>query len=365
MNPQRIQKQTPGAARPGKTRLQAMPREPAEQQSLFTALAVEPPDETGEAVPRMVMRRTDILKPHPSLLKQDLWPTHERLLKLAKCGNTIFEQPLLITHENLIVDGYARWRIARQKQRDTVLCQVCQLTEQEALQRILQTHRRPEWLNAFSRIQLALDLEPWLREKARANQSAGGKEKVSSKLTEERRIDCRKQIANLAGVSTGNVTKVKQILDSPGALRLIKALRLGEISIHRAWTLRKLSNSYQEFALGNRRTSMRANARLRKLLSKKIPKSDPEADSLRYLILGFKGLKSTTRMAAHGKQFDALLKVIEDEFTTIRSDSNAHQTDHQADTRRQPDSLGPPSDEASDSRELPESARLSDLCAGG
>ena len=149
------------------------------------------------------------------------------------------------------------------------------------MQRILQTHCRPEWLNAFSRVQLALDLEPWFREKARVNQSAGGKKKGSSKLTEDRRIDCRKQIATLAGVSTGNVTKVKQILDSPRALRLIEALRPGEISIHRAWTMRTLSSSKLEDTLGYKKFKKKSGERIRKLLAKHIHKSDPQADPLR------------------------------------------------------------------------------------
>jgi hypothetical protein len=65
-----------------------------------------------EVVSRKVMRRTNGLKLHPSLLKQNLWPTNERLLKIAKNGNAIFEQPLLVTQEELIIDGYARWKIA-------------------------------------------------------------------------------------------------------------------------------------------------------------------------------------------------------------------------------------------------------------
>jgi hypothetical protein len=159
MNPQRIERKTPGAAHPGKTRLLATPPEPAAQQSLFAAPAVAPSDAGDEAASRMAMRSTDSLKPHSSLLKQDLWPTEERLLALEKLGEAIFEQPLLITRDNLIVDGYARLLIARRQQRATLLCIECQLTEQEALQRILQTHCRPQWVNAFSRLQLALDLD--------------------------------------------------------------------------------------------------------------------------------------------------------------------------------------------------------------
>jgi hypothetical protein len=365
MNPQRIARRTPVAARPGKMRLQAMPHEPAAQQSLFGAPDVAPPDMSEQAAPRIVMRATDTLKPHPSLLKQHLWPTNERLLKLAEYGNALFEQPLLITHENLIVDGYARWRIARQQQRDTILCQVCQLTEQEALQRILQTNRRPEWLNAFSRVQLALDLEPWFREKARANQSTGGKEKVSSKLTEDRRLDCRKQIANLAGVSTGNVTKVKQIVDSAGALQLIEVLRSGEISIHRAWTLSKLSIREQEADLGSRRSKKLRGERLRKLLARHVPKSDPAYTQLHCLARCLTGLKHLPGMASIGKQIDGLITALEHEFTAGRSRGDEHQTDYKEDTRRQSEPLGQCTNRTSDPRELPEGARLPDDCTGG
>lgn len=361
MNPQLIEEQTPGAVRRGKTRL----LESAAQQSLFAAPAAVPSDAGDDAAARMVMRGTDALKPHPSLLKQNLWPTNERLLALEKLGKAIFEQPLLITQGNLIVDGYARWRIARNQQRDTMLCQVCQLTEQEALQRILQTHRRPEWLNAFSRVQLALDLEPWFREKARANQSAGGKEKVSSILTEDRRLDCRKQIATLAGVSTGNVTKVKQILLSPAALQLIEALRPGEISIHRAWTLSKRSIREQELALGYRRAKKRRSERLSKLLARHVPKSDPAYALLLCLTRCLAGLKNLPSMTSIGKQIDDLITALEREFSTGRSHADVRQADHQADTRRQPEPLGQYADEASGSRELPEGTRLPNLCAGG
>jgi hypothetical protein len=86
------------------------------------------------------------------------------------------------------------------------------LTETEALRCLLQKQRPSSGLNDFIRICLALDLEPFLREKAQANQQAGGQNKGSSNLTEADRVDVRSEIANLAGVGTGNVTKVKQLL---------------------------------------------------------------------------------------------------------------------------------------------------------
>jgi hypothetical protein len=365
MNPQRIEQKTPGAAHPGKTRLQAMPSEPNTQQSLFASPTGVPSEAGDEAADRMAMRRTDTLKPHPSLLKQNLQPTEERLLALEKSGEAIFEQPLLITKDNLIVDGHARWLIAQRRQRATILCQVCQLTEQEALQRILQTHRRPEWLNPFSRVRLALDLEPWFREKARANQSAGGKEKLSSNLTEDRRLDCRKQIATLAGVSTGNVTKVKQILGSHAATQVMEALRAGEISIHRVCQLSKLSIREQEAALGSRRNKKRSTARIRKLLSQHTSQNDPAYSALRNLSCCITDMKSVSLFSDIWQPIDDLLTAIEHKFPNIRRDADAHQIDPQANPGRQSSPMGSCADTACGPRKLPEGARLPDARTRG
>jgi hypothetical protein len=72
--------------------------EPTEQQSLFPSPEGEPSRYDDKAPKRMVMRNTSSLKPHPALLIQKLAPTVERQLALEKLGNTIFEQPLLVTH---------------------------------------------------------------------------------------------------------------------------------------------------------------------------------------------------------------------------------------------------------------------------
>jgi hypothetical protein len=72
MNPPSIEEQTPGEAHLDKTRLQATAPEPPAQQSLFAAPAVAPSDAGVEAAGRLAMRRTDTLKPHPSLLNATL-----------------------------------------------------------------------------------------------------------------------------------------------------------------------------------------------------------------------------------------------------------------------------------------------------
>ena len=91
---------------------------------------------------------------------------------------------------------------------------------------------------------MALDLEPLLTEGART-QRTGGHNKGSSKLTEAQRLDVRREIARIAGVSVGNVTKVKQLITTAHS-DIIKALREKELSIHRAWLWSKLSLEEQE-----------------------------------------------------------------------------------------------------------------------
>lgn len=304
------------------THLQAVRPESAAERSLFAAPSVTPTDDGGEGPVYTVMRRPETLKPHPSLLKLSLSPTNERLLALEKLGAAIFEQPLLITQEGLIVDGYARWRIALHRKRPTLLCLECRLTKQEALRRILQTHRRPEWLNAFIRVQLALEFEAEFQESARANQSAGGKQKASSKLTEDRRIDCRKEIATLAGVSVGNVTKVKQLIRSPRIRYLMEYLRLGEISIHRAWKLSKFSSANLEAAL----SGWKSNKRIRKLLAKQITKSDPKADILRCLRRVIREFEHTPWMSAHREKVNGLINAIEEGLSSSGKEANAGQS---------------------------------------
>ena len=58
-------------------------------------------------------------------------------------------------------------------------------------------------------------LEPCFRKRCGQPQPARGNDPSSSNLTNDaRQRDVRKDVARVAGVSTGNVTKVKQILDS-------------------------------------------------------------------------------------------------------------------------------------------------------
>ena len=182
---------------------------------------------------QLVTCRLDDLRPHPSYVRHHLAVPASQLSALAERGDRAFLEPLMITEDRTILDGYARLELARRRGRATLPCIAYELTESEALHWLLQKHRRSNGLNDFSRILLALELEPWFKEKARSNQRAGGQNKGSSKLTEAGRLDVRSEIAAAAGVSVGNVTKVKQLTITAHS-ELLQALRSREISIHRA-----------------------------------------------------------------------------------------------------------------------------------
>ena len=196
---------------------------------------------------QLVTCRLDELSPHSSYVRHHLTVSVSKLSALAEHGDRAFLEPLVIARPT-ILDGYVRFELARLQGRATLQCIECDLTESEALRWLLQKHRRSTGLNDFCRILLALELEPWLREQARLKQSAGGQSKGSSKLTEAERVDVRSEIAAAAGVSVGNVTKVKQVMTS-ACTELQEALRNGEISIHRAWHWYEMSPGDQRRTL--------------------------------------------------------------------------------------------------------------------
>jgi hypothetical protein len=172
---------------------------------------------------RLVACNVHELHSHSSYSRHNLRVTASQLSAIAEQGDLAFREPLLIARDRTILDGYGRWELARQQGRLTVTCVEYELGEEEALRWLLHRHRGSSGLNAFSRILLALELEPFLREQGRSNQREGGQYKVSSKLLEADKVDVRAEVALAAGVSVGNVSKVKQLTmtaQPQGPLRL-------------------------------------------------------------------------------------------------------------------------------------------------
>jgi ParB-like chromosome segregation protein Spo0J len=221
---------------------------------------------------RLLNRRVDDLRPHPAYDRNHLTVSPSKLSALAGRLDSAFLVPALITPDGTIIDGYTRWELARQQGRETLLCVECDLSEEDALRMLLQTHGRSDGLNPFCRIIFALELEPSLKAQGQSNQQAGGRNKGSSKLTEADRIDTTAIIAKEAEVSTGSVSKVRQ-LNKTACPELKQALRAGKISIHRAWLLSKAAPTRQREELGVSECSRNIKKDMRVLTSRHVSKS--------------------------------------------------------------------------------------------
>ena len=232
---------------------------------------------------QLVTCRLDELYPHPAYVRHHLAASTARLSSLAERGDRAFLEPLVITQDRTILDGYARWELARRKGRVMLPCLEYDLSDEDALRWLLLRHCRSNGLNDFCRILLGLELEPCFREKGLSNQQAGGQSKGSSKLTEADRIDVRKKIAEAADVSVGNVSKVKQLIGTAHP-ELLEALRAGEVSIHRAWKWSVKSQERQTEALKTYCGQKGVNKAIRDLISRHGPRSFPTAPDLGSLI---------------------------------------------------------------------------------
>jgi hypothetical protein len=239
----------------------------------------------------LVTLHPDELHPHPSYARHNLTVHAYQLSAVAELGDLAFREPLIITQDHIILDGFARWTLARLQGRSALECIQYEMSESEALQNLLQRHRRSSGLNDFIRICLALELEPFLKSKGRAKQQAGGQNKGSSTLTEAARVDVRKEIARIAGVSVGNVTKVKQLTTNPHS-DIIKALREKELSIHRGWLWSKQSPEEQQEQLWLHQSKRGIRKTIRHLLSPHLLKTAPPAFNVTDLIKLVSALQS-------------------------------------------------------------------------
>jgi len=254
---------------------------------------MEPTNDNGSLLRagQLVTCRLDELRPHPSYIRHCLMVPACQLSALSERGDRAFLEPLAITRDRTILDGYARWELARRKGRATLPCLEYDLSDEDALRWLLLRHCRSNGLNDFCRILLAPELESCFREKGLSNQQAGGQSKGSSKLTEADRIDVRKKIAEAAGVSVGNVTKVKQLVTTAHP-ELLEALRAGEVSIHRAWKWSVKSQERQTEALRTYGAEKGVNKAIRDLISRHDPRSLPIAPDLESLISRLSQIKA-------------------------------------------------------------------------
>jgi hypothetical protein len=201
----------------------------------MNSLSTVPAASVDSDLGRLITYSIEQLRPHPSLVRLHIVPsTRDLSAAIGQQDHTIREL-LTITQDRYILAGHARWSLARRQGEMNLPCLQLDMSEEQALLWLIRRYRRSSGINDFSRILLALELEPWFKERAKLNQQAGGQRKGSSKLAEADRLDVRSEIAASAGVSVGNVSKVKKLMQQ-GTAELLEALREGEVSIHRAFS---------------------------------------------------------------------------------------------------------------------------------
>lgn len=95
-------------------------------------------------------------------------------------------------------------------------------------------------------------------------------------------IDVRRSTADLAGTGTGNVDKVRVILDKAHP-NIIRALQEGSLRIHRAWTWCRLSETDQLEAFREFQEGLAMRKTARKVNKREIPPSLTTKQILRSL----------------------------------------------------------------------------------
>jgi hypothetical protein len=211
-----------------------------------------------------VPRSSELLRPHPAF-DQIGWRDTEDLNRVARRNSQLVREPLRITKQGIILSGVGEWELAVFERKPYVYCIEYDLDNNQALQFILACSGARKGLNDFVRLRLALTLEDYLRAKGRENMSAAGKHKGLTNSPNFTPIDVRRWIAELAGTGTGNVDKVRTILQKAPA-NIIRALQEGSLRIHRAWTWCNLSKTDQlkafnelEEGLAMRKTARKIN----------------------------------------------------------------------------------------------------------
>ncbi len=236
-----------------------------------------------------------------------LAPAPLQLEALRGAGESIFGEPLTVTDTCILIDGHKRLAIAQERGLQRVDCLVVTMTADDALTDILQKSKSRSWINAFTRVQLAMFISGPLSEKGREHQQRAGREKHLSKLTRAERINVRAEIARRAGVSEGTVRKVGAIAER-GIDALQSACRIGAISIHAAYRIAQEGPDEQLRVLTRHETMRRERQRRHAVARRTNPLHKAKAGlnaECRAVVDRLKSAEQLEQFRAHLAQFSA------------------------------------------------------------
>jgi hypothetical protein len=199
---------------------------------------------------RFVWLSPRALHPHPALERYGIALTTVEHNRIAQQDDAAFQEAVEITTTGTILDGYAQWKTALHAHCSQILCIEYSLTDEQAIEWLLQRHRRRNGWNKYCRIVVVLELENKLKEEVATQRNAAS----LSNLTKGEERHVRSKLAKLAGVCEAYIDYVKELRKEAHS-SLLQALERGEISIHWAWTLLEFPKCEQSEILENRRTA--------------------------------------------------------------------------------------------------------------
>lgn len=145
----------------------------------------------------------------------------------------------LIVWNGIIIDGHNRYAIATKHGLDFAVEEKEFKNRQEAIEWIILNQFGRRNLSTYDRSVLALKLKNMFAEKAKANLSIAGKSyspkegcQNSDKVTQK--IDTKKELAKIAGVSHDTISKVEKI-EQKAPPKVKQKIANGEISINKAY----------------------------------------------------------------------------------------------------------------------------------
>src|SRR5215216_564010 len=152
--------------------------------------------------------------------------------------------PIIVNQNGILLDGHHRYKA----------CQELGITPSQVVRKfadeldeklfVIDCNLTRRQLNNFQRTELALKSKPILEAIAKRNESLGGK--GGRNLTPLGRVDER--IGERAGVSRDTVRKVEKILENERITDKDKEdLRLGKVSINKAYEIVELDQEHQSF----------------------------------------------------------------------------------------------------------------------
>ena len=142
--------------------------------------------------------------------------------------------PVIVTKDHLIIDGHNRYAVAK-KHNLSIPIKIMDFDNRNDTELwIIKNQFSRRNLSKYERGILALKLKPIIATKAKENQRLGAEitNTGSSKLTEA--IDTRNEIAKIAGLSSGTITKIETISNEADE-EIIQQILNGKLSINKAY----------------------------------------------------------------------------------------------------------------------------------